>query len=222
MKLGLLFSGGKDSTYAGYLAKNHGHEISCLISIHSINPDSFMFHTPSINQTQKQADSMGIPIIIKKTKGIKEVELKDLKKAIKEAKEKYKIQGIITGAVESVYQASRIQKICDKLNIAVFNPLWQKNQLELLEDLIKNKFEIIITGVAAYPLGKDWIGRKLDKKMIKELVTLNKKYGISPSFEGGEFESFVLNSPLFKKPLKIKSHNIIGEKNNWRTEVILR
>ena len=77
--------------------------------------------------------------------------------------------------------------------------------MELLEDLIKNKFEIIITGVAAYPLGKDWIGRKLDKKMIKELVTLNKKYKINPAGEGGEAETFVLNSPLFKKPLKIKS-----------------
>ena len=53
--------------------------------------------------------------------------------------EKYKIQGIVTGAVESVYQSSRIQKICDKLKLECFNPLWKKEQFELLEDLIKNK-----------------------------------------------------------------------------------
>ena len=66
MKLGLLFSGGKDSTYAAYLAKKKKHKISCLISIHSENKDSFMFHTPSISQTLKQSQAMDIPIIIQK------------------------------------------------------------------------------------------------------------------------------------------------------------
>lgn len=219
MNLALLFSGGKDSTYAGYLAKKHKHKISCLISIHSINQDSFMFHTPSINQTITQAKSMEIPIIIKKTRGIKEVELKDLESAIKEAKSKYKIEGIITGAVESIYQASRIQKIADKLSLEIFNPLWQKNQIELLEDLIKNKFHVIITGVAAYPLGNEYIGRKIDKKFIVDIEKLHKTYKINPAGEGGEFETFVLNCPLFKKPLKIESKKIVGNKNSWRMEL---
>ena len=106
-----------------------------------------MFHTPSISKTQKQVNSMGIPIIVQKTKGKKEIELKDLENSIREAKKKYKIEGIITGAVESIYQASRIQKICYKLNLECFNPLWQKNQLELLSDLIENKFEITVRDV---------------------------------------------------------------------------
>ncbi|MEK6891293.1 MAG: diphthine--ammonia ligase [Nanoarchaeota archaeon] len=219
MNLAVLFSGGKDSTYAIYLAKKYNHKVSCLISIHSANKDSFMFHTPSIEQTIKQAKAMGIPIIIKKTKGIKEIELKDLENAIKEAKSKYKIQGIITGAVESTYQASRIQKICDKLNLEVFNPLWQKDQIELLNDLLKAKFEVIITGVAAYPLGNEWLGRKIDSAFIKEIKSLQNKYKINPAGEGGEFESFVLNCPLFKKPLKITDKRILGEKNSWRMEL---
>ena len=64
MRLGILFSGGKDSTYATYLAKKFGHEIVCLISIFSKNKDSFMFHTPTINLTKEQAKLMNLPILI--------------------------------------------------------------------------------------------------------------------------------------------------------------
>src|SRR3990167_4493874 len=109
MKLGVLFSGGKDSTFATWLAKKEGYEISCLISIVSDNKESYMFHTPAIEKTEVQARSMNIPIILQKTEGKKEKELEDLKEAIKKAKEKYEIQGIVTGAIQSVYQASRIQ-----------------------------------------------------------------------------------------------------------------
>ena len=127
---------------------------------------------------------MNIPIILQKTKGKKESELKDLKEAIKTAIKEYGIEGIVTGAVESVYQASRIQKICSELNIECFNPLWQKNQFELLEELLKNKFRIIITGVFAYPLDKTWLGRKIDRKFVEDMKILNQKYKSIPLAKG--------------------------------------
>lgn len=216
MKLGILFSGGKDSTYAAYLAKKYGHELVCLISLISKNKDSFMFHTPAIEITSQQAKLMKIPQILIKTSGEKEKELVDLEKSIKEALKKYKIGGIVTGAVESVYQASRIQKICNDLKIECFNPLWQKDQIELLNELIKNKFEIILTGVAAYPLDKKWIGRRINDEFILEVSKLKEKYDLNPAGEGGEFESLVLDCPLFKNKLKLKLIHVVGEGNSWR------
>ncbi len=221
MKLGVLFSGGKDSVYSAYLAKKFGHELVCLISIFSENKDSFMFHTPNISNTLKQADVMGISIIVQKTKGKKEEELKELEKAIKKAKEKHGIQGIVTGAIKSIYQSSRIQKICNKLRLEVFNPLWLKNEKEYLKELIKNKFKIIVTSVAAEPLDKSWLGKEIDAEFLKEIFELEKKYKIHPAGEGGEFETFVLNCPLFRKELKVKNKEISGEKNNWRMEIEL-
>ena len=219
MKLGILFSGGKDSTYAAYLAKKAGNEIKCLISLYSENKESYMFHTPAIELTKKQAEVMDLPLLTFKTKGEKEKELIDLEKAIKEAVKKYKIDGIVTGALASVYQASRIQKICDELKIKCFNPLWRKDQIKLLEELIENKFEVVIVGVFAYPLSEKWIGRKIDKKFIDEVKILQDRYKINPAGEGGEFESFVLNCPLFKKGLKVKRITVHGEKNSWRALV---
>ena len=220
MKLGILFSGGKDSTYSAWLAKKFEHELTCLISIFSENPESYMFHTPSIKKTKKQAEVMNIPLIFQKTKGEKEEELKDLEKAIEKAKQKYKIQGIVSGAIQSVYQTSRIQKICDKLNLECFNPLWQKNEEEYLSELIQEKFKVIITGVFAFPLNESWLGKEINQEFIKELKELNNKYKIHLAGEGGEFETFVLNCPLFKKELNIidKKISSTGE-NSWKMEI---
>ena len=219
MKVAVLFSGGKDSSYAAFLAKKENYDVKCLITIESKNPYSFMFHTPSINCVKKQTEVMGLPLIYIKSKGEKEKELRELEKAIKKAVERYKIQGVVTGAIESVYQASRIQKICNKSEIECFNPLWQKNQFELLNELVKNRFKIIIVGVFAYPLDEKWLGRKINKKFIEDMKILDEKYKINPSGEGGEYESFVLNCPLFRKKLKIKSFKDNGEGNSWIRDI---
>ena len=219
MKLGVLFSGGKDSALATWFAKKVGYEIVALISIDSENKDSFMFHTPSISRVGRQAETMGVPMVVVKTKGQQEKELGDLKKAILQAKDGFGIEGIVTGAVNSVYQATRVQKICNELGLECFNPLWQKDQFEILEDLIKENFEVIVVGVAAYPLDEKFLGRKIDKKFIEEMKMLNEKFEINPAGEGGEFESFVLNCPLFESRLKVRNFEDVGNKNSWRREV---
>ena len=219
MKLGVLFSGGKDSTMATYLAKKEGHEIACLITIYSENPDSYMFHTPSIRRTNVQAEVMGIPLFTEQTKGVKEEELLDLERAIKKAKKKFKIQGIVTGALHSDYQASRIQKICDKLSLQCVNPLWHKEEFQYLRDIISNKFKVVIIGVSAYPLNASWLGRVIDEKFIEDVTKIHEKYKIHVAGEGGEFETFVLECPLFKRPLKVTGADFTGEDYSWKMEV---
>jgi asparagine synthase (glutamine-hydrolysing) len=221
-KLGILFSGGKDSMYAAFLAKKCGYGIGCLISIVSENEDSYMFHTPSIKRVKEQAKVMGVPLVIVKTKGVKEKELLDLEKAIGIAIRDFGVGGVVTGAVESVYQASRVEKICNKLGVECFNPLWQKDQLELLEDLVKNKFEVIIVGVFADGLNADWLGRKLNRKFINDILKIREKNGINVAGEGGEFESFVVNCPLFQKRLKVVNGKKVGSGNSWRMEVKIK
>lgn len=217
----ILFSGGKDSTYAAYLAKQAGMEISCLISLFSKNKASYMFHTPSIEQVNKQAEAMDLPLIVMETEGIKEEELNDLTEIIKQVRDKYKIDTIVTGALHSEYQASRIQTICDNLKLKCFNPLWHKDEINYLHELIDNNFKIIVIGVFAYPLNQSWLGRQIDNKFIDEVTQLKAKYKIHAAGEGGEFETFVLNCPMFKKSLKVKNFKDTNEgENAWRREII--
>jgi diphthine-ammonia ligase len=219
MNLGALFSGGKDSTFSIFLARKCGYHVSCLISLISKNPYSYMFHTPSISKVEQQAGVMSIPLLIHETEGEKEKELVDLEKAIRKARQQYGIEGIITGAIESTYQASRIQRICNNLDIECFNPLWQKDQFELLEDLIRNDFEVVITAAAAYPLDPSWLGKKIDREFTRQIKALHEKYGINPAGEGGEFETFVLNCPLFTRGLKILNTSIVSSDGSHRMEV---
>ena len=203
MKLVSLFSGGKDSTYATLLAKKAGHSISCLLSIKSTASESFMYHKPNIEMNALSAEAMRLPLIIVETSLGKEAELSPLKETLAEMKKKLKIEGVVTGAVASTYQASRIQKICNDLGLHCFNPLWQKNQFQLLNELLEKKFEVIVVAVAAAGLDESWLGRKLDKNVIAELVALNRKYDLNIAGEGGEIETFVLDCPRFKRKIKL-------------------
>ncbi len=202
MNLGVLFSGGKDSTFACYRAMEK-NTVACLITLISENEDSYMFHTPNIRRTGLQAEAMGFSLLTWPTEGQKEEELEDLKAAIADAAELYGIDGIVTGAIESVYQAARMQRICLDLDLWCFNPLWQINQVDYLRLLLSEGFKIIISGVFAYPFDESWVGATLTEEMIQKLEQLQKKYKINPSGEGGELETFVLDGPLFKKRIEI-------------------
>lgn len=203
MKLAALFSGGKDSTYAAYLAQQAGNKIVCLINIRSENPDSYMFHVVNNTLTEKQAELMGIPLMVANTHGRKEEELTDLENAIKKAMNVYGIEGVTAGAVASEYQATRVEKICQKLGISLVAPFWKGDPEKVIREMIDDNFEFIIVRVAAEGLDDKWLGRLIDQKAVDELVQLNKKYGVHIMFEGGEADTLVLNCPMFKKPMKI-------------------
>jgi len=199
LKVASLFSGGKDSTFALWYALHQGWDVVCLVSVRPENPYSWMFHYPTIQWTNLQAEALRIPLIEVKTKGEKETELEDLKSGLLSVKENYKIEGLVTGGVSSEYQRTRFDRICDAVEIRSFTPLWHKNPEILLNDYINFGFDIRITGVFAYGFDETWLGRKLDENCLKELEALRRKYKIHLSGEGGEFQTFVCNGPIFAK-----------------------
>ena len=202
MDLAALVSGGKDSLYAAYLVSKK-NDIKYIISFISDNPESYMFHVPNVHLVAEQAKVMDVRFLEKRTKGIKEEELDDMKSILKLIADE--IDGVVCGAIASNYQKSRLEKICQELHLGLDAPLWHKDQEGLMRDMLKNDFRTIITAVAAPPLDESWLGRMIDEKCLKELIELNKRYGISVSGEGGELETFVLNCPLFSKKIRIMS-----------------
>jgi len=207
MRVGVLFSGGKDSTLALHLTKEYELDVKCLLSIIPETQESYMFHYPNINLVDKQAEAMNIPILKKITKGEKEKELEELKSLLKEAISKYKIEGIVTGAIRSTYQATRIQRIANELNLEVFNPLWLKDDEEIYSMLFRRNFRVIIVGVYAYPLPESYLGRELNNKLYEELKKYQESYGLSLVGEGGELETFVTDAPLFNSRIEIVEYS---------------
>lgn len=213
MKVAVLFSGGKDSTMAYYNALEDGHEVKYLVSFISENPESYMFHVANIHITELSADALGIPLIRKVTKGIKEDELEDIVHTLKDLKDKG-IEGIYSGALHSVYQKSRIDKICEELGLKSCAPLWHIDPVEYMNEIITLGFEVIITSVSAEGLDESWLGKKIDDDALDEIIKLNKKYGMHAAFEGGEAETLVLDGPLFNKSIKIIDAQIIWDRDS--------
>ena len=213
MRIGVLFSGGKDSTLALHKAAEK-EEVVCLITLVSQNKESFMFHTPNIDATALQAEAMSLPLIQKVTEGKPEGELEDLAEAIAQPVKSFQRECVVAGAVESVYQSERIQRVCNRLGVWCLNPLWKRNQKALLEEIVAKGFRVIISGVFAYPLDKDWLGKEIDKELIERLVLLEKEFGLSPSGEGGEIETTVLDAPLFNKMIEVLDYEVDANGNS--------
>lgn len=203
MKLAALISGGKDSIYAAYKASKD-NEIACIITFKSKRADSYMFHIPNVELVKLQAESMSLPLIFVESSGIKEKELKDIKNALSAAIKKYKVHGVVSGALASNYQKERIDNICKGLKVESIAPLWGIEPKKYLKELVKRDFKIIITGIAADGLTKDFLGHEINENFIKKIEKLNIHLG----GEGGEYESLVLDCPMFSKKLKINRSRI--------------
>jgi len=222
IKLGSLFSSGKDSAFALWLMRKAGYPVECLITVKSQNPESYLFHTPAVELVELQAEAIGLPLVVQETAGEKEKELEDLRAAFREAKSKYGIEGVITGALWSTYQKERIERIAGEENLAVFSPLWHINQ-ETEMRLVVSHFTVILTGISAYGLDRSWLGRRITMDDVDRLVAVDKKLakrfdqtfikfeGLNIAGEGGEFESLVLDGPLFKKRLAVEESEIVEE-----------
>jgi predicted ATP pyrophosphatase (TIGR00289 family) len=169
-----------------------------------------MFHYPNIHLVDLFAEAVEIPLVKAETSGVKEDEVEDLKRLL----ETLDVEGVVSGAIASDYQKSRIDGICKELRLKCIAPLWHENPLNLLEEIIALKYDVIITGVFAYGFSEEWLGRKIDKTTIKALVELNKKYGVSLVGEGGEYETLVLDAPFFKKRLRILESEKVWKNQN--------
>ena len=210
MCVAVLATGGKDSTLSLYYALKEGYEVKYLVTMIPRREDSWMFHFPNIHLVDLFAEAVAIKLVKAETAGIKEAEVEDLKRLLATLD----IEGVVSGAIASQYQKSRIDKICKELSLKSIAPLWQKDPLDLLKEIVKLNFETIIVGVYAYGFDQTWLGRKIDSTAIVDLIELNKKYGISLVGEGGEYETLVLDAPIFKKRIKVVQKERIWEKQS--------
>lgn len=192
-----LFSGGKDSTYAAHLMEQAGHEVVCLVTVVPEDPHSWVFHTLNLEHLPEMAKAMGKDLIAVPSSGEEGADLEALESALSGLE----VEGVVTGAIASDYQWDRINGVCHKLGLRVFSPLWRKDQLTLLNDMLQAGMRMMLVGVYSDGLGREWLGRVLDRGSVDELSSLAKARGMNVSGEGGEYETLVLDSPMHISPL---------------------
>ncbi|PWY98963.1 hypothetical protein BCV70DRAFT_201181 [Testicularia cyperi] len=114
------------------------------------------------------------------------------------------VEAVSVGAILSNYQRVRVEHVClrTSLNLLPLTFLWQRNQLQLLREMVSSGLESILIKVAGIGLTQTHLGKTLGQ-MQPKLEQLNRLYGSHVCGEGGEYETLTLDSPLFKKRIRI-------------------
>ena len=221
LRLAALFSGGKDSTYAIYLAKKQGHEVKCLLSVFPKSEESHLLHHPNLKWTKLQSDLMNIPqMTIESATDNTEQEVGLLKSILTMAIKEYDVEGLVHGGIKSKFQKNKFENLCEKLNLKSISPLWESEPKKYMNDLISSGFVFIITNVSSDGLDDSWLGKMIGKNEIDVLENLSEKHQFNLNFEGGEAETFVTQCPLFSGRIEIEKGEKFWDGYRGRFEIV--
>ena len=215
MKVAALVSGGKDSTFNMMQCVKHGHEIVCLANLHPPQGtgelDSYMYQSVGGEAMEEFAACMQLPLLRRQIKGSprnlnykyeasdKEDEVEDLFELLKQVKTEHPdVEAVSSGAIWSSYQKNRVENVCDRLGLVSLAYLWQRDQVDLLAEMIASKVHAVLIKVAVGGLDARHLGQSIEQ-MQSTLLPLHQSMGINVCGEGGEYESLTLDCPLFKK-----------------------
>ncbi|CAD5207121.1 unnamed protein product [Bursaphelenchus okinawaensis] len=218
MKVVGLISGGKDSLYNLYLAKKNGHELVCLANLHpppgESEIDSYMYQSVGAEGIKAMAAALQLPLYRKEIKGkpmnttneyreLQGDEVEDLFCLLSTIQNQNpEIEAVSCGAILSQYQKSRLDNVCQRLGLKTLCYLWGRDQAELLDDMIQDGIDAIIIKVASAGLTTKHLGMTL-KEAKEPLHEANKKYGAHICGEGGEYETYVIDSPLHESRISV-------------------
>ncbi len=193
MKAVALFSGGKDSLYAVYLAEKQGVTVDHLITLITTLPWPSP-HAENIESLKKIAKSMG-----------KQHTIVDFTKpgAFIEALKSLDVDALIAGDIDGEDHLNGLKDVCSKAGLQLLEPIYYRNTNELFDEIFGLGFEALITGVKLECLGEDLLGFTISKETGQEFKS--RIGGADPLGEYGEFHTLVLECPLYDKAFKVKS-----------------
>ncbi len=221
MRVAVLSSAGKDSTYASWWAKMQGWDVVSLVTVHITGNDSMMFQIPNTALAGLQAYSMGTNWLPVLSDGTEEDEIIDLENALSgnsnslDAFEricidyptveftsnmpiqqgKMEIDAIVVGALRSDYQKTRIDRMCERLGLISYSPLWHNPSEDYMTALIEHGFDVRIVSVSTEGMDDEWLGIRLTNETLEKLLELSSVHRFNVDGEGGEFETIVVAAP---------------------------
>jgi diphthine-ammonia ligase len=209
------WSGGKDCCLSLHRAVNKGMDVGYLVNMVTADGKRSCSHGMSAAVIKKQAEALGITIVQKPTTNdnygdVFTATLKELNKK--------GVTGGVFGDIDFNPHREWIEKICGPAGIKPYLPLWLEDQQKLMEEFIGTGYKAVIVAVKADLLGKEALGRIINKDFLDYIEGLDK--GITPCGEAGEFHSLVIDGPLFKKKLVIKESEKVTRGDHHFLEIL--
>ncbi|TYA92229.1 Dph6-related ATP pyrophosphatase [Seonamhaeicola marinus] len=191
------WSGGKDSCYAFYKAKLLGYQPTVLLNVMNEYGDRSRSHGIPKEVLRAQADAINLPIHFFNSTW-EDYEEKYVKN-LKHIAENYPITHTVFGDIDIESHRAWEEKVSVAANLKAVLPLWQGNRKQLVLEMIDAGIEAMIVSCNQV-LGKDFLGRTIDKNIISEFESL----GVDACGENGEFHTLVINAPFFKNRIPVK------------------
>lgn len=206
MKTVLNWSSGKDAALAYQLLRQGGvYDVQALLTTINAENERIVMHGVREVMLDMQAERIGLTM--KKIHLPASPDHDMYNRAMQQALDELKQQGITCSAFGDIHLEDLKQYRESQLKQAGFEavfPLWGRNTLELVELVEDTGIEAIIVCVNEKYLGKEFLGRRIGRKLLADLPD-----GVDPCGEYGEFHTFVYNTPYFSAPVPWKKGEVV-------------
>lgn len=210
MNVAILYSGGKDSTFALQHAKQKGWNVQYLLSVKPTRKDCFLFHYATVEQTKHIAEMLEIPHhLLSCSVADPKQEADIVKQFVEKQQQTTKIDAMIlggTGLQET--QIKSIQEALMPMGIEVFAAHAGEEHDLVVDEMLNAGYEIMITQVAGEGL-MQWLGKTITKDNFQEIKADSIKYGFHVGGEGGYYDTLIVNAPFFTKRLEVTEFDIV-------------
>ncbi|MEA3203618.1 MAG: diphthine-ammonia ligase [Thermoplasmata archaeon] len=204
MRVLALLSGGKDSVAAVEVAQGHGWDVVAALTMVPAEDDAWMFHTPNLGVVRGVAECLGLPLLEAPCRSGQQEEVAGLEAAIARVQRDLNLDGVVSGALASEYQRTRIDAIGHRLGLKTFAPLWHKEPRAYVRSLLAGGYGIRFSRTAAEGVPNAWAGQPLDVAKLEAME--RHPAGPHPAGEGGEYETLVVAAPHYKGSLECVGH----------------
>jgi diphthine-ammonia ligase len=215
MKVVAAWSGGKDSCFAYYKALKSGSDIVSLVTFMQSESVS-SFHGIGAELLEAQANAIGMPIA--KVVTSPETYEAQFKNVLLKFKSKG-VEGLITGDIYEVagHEEHWLERVCSEIGYTPVRPLWQGNTKRIFEDFIQAGFKATVVRTKLSLLGKEWLGRQLDKEFLSDILKVK---NVDPCGEGGEYHTVVTDGPIFTNGIKLSQTEKTSQGEFGRLEIL--
>jgi diphthine-ammonia ligase len=218
-----LLSGGKDSVCAVETARGFGWDVAAALVLRPAEDDAWMFHTPNLPVVAGVAECLGLPLVEADVRTGRLEEVEDLERAVAAAKRDLCLDGLVSGALASDYQRTRLDAVGHRTGLKTFAPLWHKEPRGYVDSLLAAGWDIRFSRTAADGVPSAWAGQRLDAAKVAAMAGHRARPHVAG--EGGEYETLVLDAPCYSRRLVV-GKAVVEESASratwrvaeWRTE----
>lgn len=218
MKAACCWSGGKDSCYAYWKAIAQGHDVRYLVNF--VSPAGFgrnAFHGVKQEIVHLQSEATKVPMIQRETtwEGYEQA----FREVMNELRERG-IKGLVTGDIDMMEHRTWTENMCGEFGLKAMMPLWKLDRKEIMTGFIEDGFESIVVCLKADILDERWLGRRIDKKFMSDMQKYQQSHDIDICGENGEYHTFVIDGPAFKKRISINPGEKVLSEGYWFQDII--